>query len=70
MSRAWRFTKAEIERAAAVVVEKGVAVRLGRDGSILVIPDTHSLAQLDPRKDDDLDAELAAFEAKHGHGRT
>jgi hypothetical protein len=68
VSRPLRFTKAELANAAKICLEHGVLVKLGRDGSMLVIPDTHKPQVVDTTEEDDLDAELAAFEAKHGHG--
>jgi hypothetical protein len=69
MTRALRFTKTELATAAKLCREHGVQVKLGRDGSILVFPDTHRPTPVDTTEADDLDAELAAFEAKqHGHG--
>lgn len=68
MSKPLRFTKAELENAAKLCRAHGVLVKLGRDGSMLVIPDTHNHETVDTTPEDDLDAELAAFEAKHGHG--
>lgn len=68
MSRALRFSKAEIANAALIVREHGVTVKLERDGSMLVFPDTHKPIVVDRSETDDLDAELAAFEAKHGDG--
>ena len=68
MSKPLRFTKAELANAAKLCREHGVMVKLGRDGSMLVIPDTHRPEMVDTSAEDDLDAELAAFEAKHGHG--
>lgn len=68
MSKPLRFTKVELANAAKLCREHGVMVKLGRDGSMLVIPDTHRLEVIDTSAEDDLDAELAAFEAKHGHG--
>lgn len=66
MTRALRFTKAELSRAVALVKADGVAVKLGRDGSILLFPANHISEALDRSEDDDLDAEWAAFEASHG----
>jgi hypothetical protein len=68
VSRALRFTKTELENAAKLCREHGVLVKLSRDGSILVIPDNHRPEPVDTSEVDDLDAELAAFEAKHGDG--
>jgi hypothetical protein len=68
MTRAARFTKAELDRAARLSIEHGVIVKLARDGSILVFPEVHKGSSLDPSEDDILDAELAAFEASNGHG--
>lgn len=67
MTRALRFSKAEIANAAKLCREHGVVVKLSPDGSMMVFPDTHKLAAVDTAGNDDLDAELAAFEAKHGH---
>lgn len=66
MSRALRFSKAEISNAAKTCREHGVVVKLTRDGAILVFPDTHKPGRVDPTDDDFLDAELAAFEAGNG----
>lgn len=68
MSRALRFTKTEIDNAAKVASERGVAVRLTRSGDVLVFPATHTHS-VDTTEEEDLDAELLAFEAKHGNGR-
>lgn len=68
MTRALRFTKTEIANAAKISREHGVVVKLGRDGDLFVFPDTHKPPAVDISGDDDLDAELAAFEAKHGTG--
>lgn len=68
MSKTLRFTKAEIANAARLCREHGVVVKLDRDGSLLVFPDTHK-PPVDISDGEDLDRELAAFEAKHGYGR-
>lgn len=68
MTKPLRFTKTELANAAKLCREHGVMVRLSRDGSMLVIPDTHKPKPVDTTTEDDLDAELAAFEAKHGDG--
>jgi hypothetical protein len=68
VTRALRFTKTELTNAAKLCREHGVRVKLSRDGSILVIPDNHNQEAVDASEIDDLDAELAAFEAKHGDG--
>lgn len=68
MTRALRFSKAEIANAAKLCREHGVVVKLSRDGSMMVFPDTHRPVAIDTASDDDLDAELAAFEARHGDG--
>lgn len=68
MTRALRFSRAEIANAALVCREHQVAVRLGRDGSMVVFP-APPATPLDTGDEDDLDAELAAFEAKHGGDR-
>lgn len=68
MNRAVRFTKAEIANAAAVARAHGVVVKLNKDGSLTVFPEVPKLDPLDVAGEDDLDAELAAFEAKHGDG--
>jgi len=68
MSKALRFTKSELENAAKLCRAHGVVVKLVRDGSLLVFPDTHK-PQVDTTEEDDLDAELSAFGAKHGNGR-
>ena len=65
MTRAIRFTKTEIDNAAKVASQRGVAVRLTRAGDILVFPATHT-PPVDMTEEQDLDAELLAFEAKHG----
>ena len=67
MTKPLRFSKAELENAAKLCREHGVVVKLDRDGSLLVFPDTHK-PQVDTTEEDDLDAELSAFGAKHGHG--
>jgi len=69
MSKALRFTKAEIANAAKLCREHGVVVKLDRDGSLMVFPDAHKPAAVDISEGEDLDRELAAFEAKHGYGR-
>lgn len=63
-----RFSKAELRNAVALVKGEGVAVKLTRDGGILLFPAKHIAGPVDPSQQDDLDAELAAFEAKHGDG--
>lgn len=68
MTRALRFSKSELENAAKLCREYGVVVKLMRDGSLFVFPDTHK-PQVDTTEEDDLDAELSAFGAKHGNGR-
>ena len=65
MSRALRFTKAEISNAAKLCREHNVIVKLTRKGDLLVFPEQR--AKVDTQ-DDDLDAEWAAFEARHGDG--
>lgn len=67
VTRALRFTKTEIDNAAKIVSERGVVVRLTRSGDILVVPATHT-PPVDMTGEEDLDAELSAFEAKHGNG--
>lgn len=67
MTRALRFSKSELENAARLCREHGVVVKLARDGDLIVFPDTHKPVALDSPDDEDLDAELSAFEAKHGH---
>lgn len=66
MSRPLRFTKAELSNAAKLCREHGVVVKLGRDGDLFVFPDTHMPKPIDISGEEDLDAELAAFEASHG----
>lgn len=66
MTRALRFTKTEISNAAKLCREHNVVVKLTRDGAILVFPDTHKPGPVDRTLEEDLDAELAAFEAEHG----
>lgn len=68
MSRPLRFTKSELTNAVRLCREHGVIVKMARDGSLLVFPDAHRAPSVDTADDIDLDAELAAFEAKHGHG--
>lgn len=68
MTRALRFTKSELMAAARLVKDDGVAVKLTRDGGILLFPAKHIAGPVDPSDEDALDAELAAFEAKHGDG--
>ncbi len=68
MSRPLRFSKAELRNAADLVKGEGVAVKLTRDGGILVFPAKHIAGPVDPSEDEELDAELAAFEAQHGDG--
>lgn len=66
MTRALRFTKSELANAAKLCREQGVIVKLAKDGSMLVFPDSHKAPPLDVSEDALLDAELAAFEAEHG----
>lgn len=66
MTRPTRFTKAEIENAARVCRSHNVIVKLARDGSLLLFPDLHKTPKVDTTLDEELDAELAAFEAEHG----
>lgn len=66
MSRALRFTRSELANAALIAREHGVSVKLDRDGSILVFPGAGKVETVDSGDNDDLDAELAAFEARHG----
>lgn len=66
MTRALRFSRSELANAALIAREHGVSVKLDRDGSILVFPGTHRPDPVDADNNDDLDAELAAFEARHG----
>jgi hypothetical protein len=66
VTRALRFTKSELENAAKLCREHGVVVKLAKDGSMLVFPDTHRAPTLDVSEDELLDAQLAAFEAEHG----
>lgn len=66
MTRALRFSRSELANAALIAREHGVSVKLDRDGSILVFPGTHRPDVVDAGNNDDLDAELAAFEARHG----
>jgi hypothetical protein len=68
MTRAARFSKAELANAAKLCREHGVVVKLARDGSMMVFPDTHKPDPVDSADNDDLDAEWAAFEARHGDG--
>lgn len=68
MSKPLRFSKSELSNAAKLCREHGVVVKLDRDGSLIVFPDTHRPA-VDTIEEEDLDAELLAFEAKHGNGR-
>ncbi len=68
MTKPVRFTKSELENAAKLCRDHGVVVKMTRGGDLLVFPDTHRPAPVDISENDDLDAELAAFEAKHGHG--
>lgn len=67
MTRVLRFSKAELRHAADLVKTDGVSVKLTRDGGILLFPANHTAGPLDPTEDDDLDAELAAFEKEHGY---
>lgn len=67
MTRQLRFSRAELRNAVQLVKDDGVAVKLTRDGAILLIPANHIAKTVDPTEDDDLDAELAAFEAEHGY---
>lgn len=61
--RAPRFTMAELSRVAVLAKEKGVAVRLARDGSILILPEP---PRLDIAGADDLDDELQRWEQRQG----
>lgn len=65
MTRALRFSRAEIANAALIAREHGVAVKLERDGSMIVFPDFNKKLSLDEQEEADLDAELRAFEAEH-----
>lgn len=47
MTRAVRFRKSEIENAALICREHGVAVKLAPDGSMLVFPNTHKPEAID-----------------------
>ncbi|MBX3583605.1 MAG: hypothetical protein KF810_17095 [Rhizobiaceae bacterium] len=67
MTRALRFSKAELKRAVELVRDEDVAVKLTRDGGILLIPAKHIAGRVDPTEDDILDAELKAFEEEHGY---
>ena len=68
MTKAVRFTKTDIAKAAIIAREHGVALKLGPDGSIFVFPDGANALKVDISEDAALDRELAAFEAKHGYG--
>lgn len=68
MTRTVRFSKNEIANAVRLSKAEGVAVKLTRDGAILIFPDFHKPGAIDPSEDDILDAELAAFEAEHDDG--
>lgn len=68
MSRALRFSKAELRNALALVQSSDVAVKLTPDGSILLFPAKHIAGKVDLTDEEALDAELAALEAKYGDG--
>ena len=68
MTRALRFTKTEIANAAKLCREHNVVVKLTRDGDMVVFPDTAKPVTIDSADNDDLDAEWAALEARHGDG--
>ena len=55
MTRAARFTKAELANAAKLAKDQGVSVRLGADGSITIYPGAAA-------EQSELDREWAAFE--------
>lgn len=68
MSRRAAHSKSEIEHAARVARDLGLAVRLEPNGAITMIPTIHRPPTIDGADNDDLDRELEAFEAKHGDG--
>lgn len=68
MTKAVRFTRAELESAARISREHELIIKLTRDGDLLMFPDIHKVPTIDRTLDEELDAELAAFEAKHGGG--
>jgi hypothetical protein len=62
--RPTRFTQADIARAVRAVIAAGLAisrVEIATDGKIVVVTDQQSVSA-----QDDLDRELAEFEASHG----
>lgn len=73
MTRSLRFTKAEISNAALIARSHGVAVKLDRDGSILVFPDNHRPAKVDEPEDDGATALRKWRESRNAgkaHGRS
>lgn len=67
MTARLRHRRSEIENAGRIARELGLVVRLEADGAITLMPQRDDRAPVDTQADLDLDAELAAFEAKHGH---
>lgn len=61
MTRAARFTKAELANAAKVAKDHGVSVKLGADGSIVISPGTAAPLTEEER-------EWAEWERKRGEG--
>lgn len=55
MSRAVRFTKAEMANAAKISREQLVVVKLTREGDMLVFPDLNSLPKGGKRVDEEED---------------
>lgn len=53
MTAPLRFTRAEIANAARIAKEHNVAVKLDKDGSLIVIPDINKIARVDDRADDE-----------------
>lgn len=52
MTAPLRFTRAEIANAARIAKEHGVAVKLDKDGSLIVIPDINKVAGVDDKAND------------------
>lgn len=63
MTKAIRFTRAEIRNAAVIAREQGVAVTLKPDGSILIDPNGH----IQLGNEAELDRELEVFKKGHGY---
>jgi len=69
MRRPCLFKERDVTRAAKAVLAAGLAiarVEIGKDGAIVVVPGKPE-GQV-AAQSDDLDRELAKFEAQHGQG--